>query len=64
MKQTKSDTNDFTLAELEHAKKIAARVVAMYGDIYLPIFKRLYDEVEKKKTALDMKSLALKVAAE
>lgn len=38
-----------TLAELEHARAMAARVVLDCGEQYLPIFERLEAEIAKFK---------------
>ncbi len=37
--------------------KIAAKIIALYGDVYLPIFERLQSELEKaarRKKILDL----------
>jgi len=59
---TNSTDRYFSIEELEHAKKIAARVVTLYGDTYLPIFQRVLDEINKAKQAETIKQLALKEA--
>jgi len=51
-----------TLAELEHAAKVMAKVVVMYGEDYLPIFMRLQREISAGKEAEKMKLLALELA--
>lgn len=48
--------------ELEHALKIAARVVSLFGECYLPIFNRIYFELNQAKEKQDQKSLALQLA--
>lgn len=52
------------LRDLEKALKIAARVVVMYGEVYLPVFNRLHSEVEKMKAVQDKESLAIQLAKE
>ena len=52
-----------TIEELEHAYKIAANVVAIYGDAYLPAFKRLHNELEKLNEETQVKKIALQVAS-
>jgi bacterioferritin (cytochrome b1) len=54
--------NHFSIEELEHAFKIAARVVALYGETYLPIFNRLHEEVLMAKGKQNQKSLAMQLA--
>lgn len=48
--------------QIEVAYNIAAKVVAEFGDAYLPIFERLHAEMQKLEKDSDIKSLALKVA--
>lgn len=45
--------------DIQRAYKIAAKVVAMYGDIYLPIFMRLHNELKKIEEREKIKLLAL-----
>lgn len=51
------------LEELELAYKIAAKVVALYGDAYLPIFEQLHKERMEFREKLDVKALAISVAS-
>lgn len=51
--------NPPSLEVLERALKIAARIVVLYGETYLPIFNRLHEEVEKMKAMQCKKDLAL-----
>ncbi|WP_153825443.1 hypothetical protein [Niastella caeni] len=44
--------------------KIAAKVVALYGDTYIPTFDRLYQEFKKAKSQESKKMQALKIAME
>ncbi len=50
--------------DIEHAYKIAAKIVAMYGDTYLPVFERMHVELAKQRQDLSIKSLALQVASD
>jgi hypothetical protein len=52
-----------SIQQLERALKIAAKVVAMYGDVYLPGFIRLRDEFEKARTIEEAKSYAIRLAS-
>ena len=56
-------SHTYTLEELHHLREIAAKVVALYGDAYLPIFECVHRELEMRKQQTDLKMLALKVAA-
>jgi len=51
-----------TMQEIEHVLKLAAKVVALYGDAYLPTFQRLHREFQMAKDNQDQKTLALKIA--
>ncbi len=51
-----------TFEEIHKLYRVAARVVAMYGDAYLPVFSRLHTEVEKINTLENIKSVALEMA--
>lgn len=52
-----------TEEQLREAYKIAADIVARYGDAYLPVFERLHKEVQKLNVASDLKSIALNIAS-
>jgi hypothetical protein len=52
-----------TKEQLMKCYHLAASIVSLYGDAYLPIFKRLHDEVEKIKCNENIKTLALTVAS-
>lgn len=54
--------NNVSDAELEHALKIAARVVVLYGDAYLPVFNRMHREFEVRKNAKEKENLAHQLA--
>jgi len=53
-----------TVQEIEHAMKIAAKVVAMYGDAYFPTFDRLFQEFKKAKGQESKRAQALRMAME
>lgn len=48
--------------EIEECYSIIAKIIRDHGDTYLPIFKRVHEEREKRKTMQDLKSIALRVA--
>ena len=63
-KRRQSGSQEITYPDLKAAYVQAAKVVAEYGDTYLPIFERLEKELkeaEKKQSAIDR---ALKIAKE
>lgn len=60
--RTLMSTQSSSLQQLEHALRIAARVVVFYGETYIPIFNRLHDEVEKLKLNQDKENLAVLLA--
>lgn len=51
-----------TIEELEHAQMIAANVVAIFGDAYLPIFERVLKEIYEYQKRMSVKSLALNIS--
>ncbi|SHG99555.1 hypothetical protein SAMN04488109_2810 [Chryseolinea serpens] len=53
--------HDPYLEELKHAQLIAAKVVAIFGDAYLPIFERVLRELHEHQKALSIKSLAISI---
>ena len=55
-------SKEISLEDLTRAVKIAARVVVLYGDVYLPIFNRLHSELEKAKENLGAKEAAIQLA--
>jgi hypothetical protein len=48
--------------QLRRALKIAARVVVLYGDAYVPLFERLRQEVMKLDEEKKTESLAIQLA--
>ena len=44
------------------AYTIAAQIVTAYGEKYLPLFKRLHDEVELKQSQQHLKNIAATIA--
>lgn len=57
-------SNQPSLEQLEEGLKISARIVAQYGKEYLPVFKRLHQEVEKMKADQSKEDLAIQLAKE
>lgn len=57
-------SNQPSLEQLEHGLKIAARIVVLYGEAYIPVFTRMHEEVEKAKANQSKESLALRLAKE
>ena len=48
--------------KLEKAYFIMAEIIRDHGEKYLPIFKRLHEEREKRKANMDLISIAIKAA--
>lgn len=48
--------------ELELAVVFAARIVARYGDIYLPLFERLEQDLDAMRANADRLSRAIEIA--
>ncbi|NML20015.1 hypothetical protein HHL16_03970 [Pseudoflavitalea sp. G-6-1-2] len=59
-----SDSHQPSIQELENTLKIAAKVVAMYGEVYLTGFLRLQKEIEVAKEAHEARSVAIALARE
>lgn len=57
-----SDTNSITDEQIETAYIIIAKIIRDYGDRYIPIFKRVHDERERRKADMRLKNIALQVA--
>jgi hypothetical protein len=57
-------TNTKTLSDdtLQKAYVIIAGIVTEHGEKYLPIFKRLHEEVEVRKAQRDLLAIAIKTA--
>ncbi|MBL3591682.1 MAG: hypothetical protein JMN24_18160 [gamma proteobacterium endosymbiont of Lamellibrachia anaximandri] len=49
---------DITLDDIINAYEVVARIVTIYGDIYLPIFERLHREIEEHKMKNKMLNIA------
>lgn len=52
------------MTDLERAYVIAAEIVQKFGDIYLPLFERLHDEMKKHEAKRDLKLIALNIVKE
>lgn len=59
MVQLNEDNNYRT--RLERSHRIAAKVVSLYGDDYLPIFIRLQEEVDRYDHRVKMRDVARQV---
>jgi len=55
-------TNNFNLEKIKAAYTTSAKVVALYGDRYLPLFERMLHELKKAEAAYDLKNLALQIS--
>ncbi|MFD1258576.1 hypothetical protein ACFQ3S_17350 [Mucilaginibacter terrae] len=53
--------NQITLERIKAAYQASAKIVALYGDIYLPLFERMHQELKKAEAAVDLKTLALQI---
>jgi pimeloyl-CoA synthetase len=58
MQKEKAISNE----QIEKAYEIIARIIRDYGDVYLPIFKRLHEEKEARKAKGDLRNIALQIA--
>jgi hypothetical protein len=58
--QTRQNKNP--LEALKRDYRIAAKIVELYGDKYIPGFIRVHEEIQKHSALNDAKNLALKVA--
>ena len=48
--------HDISIARLQHALKLCARIVVLHGEVYLPIFERLEKDIkalEKRKITME-----------
>lgn len=50
-----------TPKQIKKAYYIAAEIVSRFGDPYLPLFKRLHDEVQRINEIQDLKAIAIGV---
>ncbi|SNY93378.1 hypothetical protein SAMN04515647_3673 [Cohaesibacter sp. ES.047] len=55
-------TNPMTLERLRHCRDIAATVVHLHGDQYLPHFEKMQKEVEVRERSENVRALAAKFA--
>ncbi|MEM1258950.1 MAG: hypothetical protein AAF849_00735 [Bacteroidota bacterium] len=52
---------DITLELLQDASMVMAQIVEKYGDLYIPIFARVIDEIEDRKKNQSYKEIALQM---
>lgn len=52
---------EITIELLEKARMISAKIVEKYGDAYLPIFIRVQNEIELRKSQQSYKEIALQL---
>lgn len=55
-------SDQLSLAQIKRAYHQAAKIVARYGDKYLPIFERLEKEYHDKKARVKTLNRAIKIA--
>lgn len=48
--------------DIMDAYQVMARIVSQHGENFLPLFQRLHDEIEKRKSQFDLMKLADKIA--
>lgn len=58
----KYDETYISFEQIIEARKIAAKIVSLHGDMYLPLFTRLNDELQKLDERKKIKELALLIA--
>ncbi len=51
-----------TIDELRYYRSLAAKIVKEHGEIYLPIFRRLHEEIERREADNEAIESALKYA--
>ena len=59
---TQLTSEQLTLERLENAYKISAKLVALYGDIFLPFFERFHDEMALFKKREYTRSIAIDIS--
>lgn len=52
---------DITIELLHDTSLTMAKIVQRYGDLYLPIFIRILEEIEKQKSNQSYKEIALQM---
>ncbi|GAB1256146.1 hypothetical protein NBRC116494_06480 [Aurantivibrio plasticivorans] len=55
-------SDQLSLAQIKRAYHQAAKIVARYGDKYLPIFERLEKEYQSRKDKVKTLNRAIKIA--
>jgi uncharacterized membrane protein YkoI len=55
-------SDQLSLAQIKRAYHQAAKIVARYGDKYLPIFERLEKEYQNRKDKVKTLNRAIKIA--
>ncbi len=60
--KNKLSESDVSFIDIEQSYKIVARIIATYGDKYLPIFERLHREIDKKKSIKHLLDIALNIS--
>lgn len=50
-----------SLERLRRAHAVAAKVVVLFGDIYLPLFERLNNDLIAAELKVDLRALAITV---
>jgi small neutral amino acid transporter SnatA (MarC family) len=54
--------NKLNIKDHKRACKIAAIIVAKFGDYYLPIFERTLKELKIAEASIDLRTIALQMA--
>ena len=60
--EDEADKNELTLERVMRTKIIAAKIVAIHGDTYLPLFTRLEEDVERLSKDKEAFERAVKIA--
>jgi len=52
-----------TIEELENTLSALAVIIKLHGDAYLPIFRRIYEELQTARQNQDIRDIALKLVS-
>jgi len=57
------NSHPMTIERLQHAQKIAAQIVKVHGEDYLPYFEKLEEEIKRYSQKSEAYERALKLAS-
>ncbi len=59
----KKSNAEYSIEELENTLNAVAGIIKLHGDVYLPIFRRIYEELQTARQNQEIRAIAMKLVS-